>query len=263
MDVLIEELDASQLLAAPAAPAPPPAAPADRSADPGQPRFHVAPRCGWLNDPNGLIYYRGRYHLCVRGYSASGGRGGGAFRRRERNLRRYGTQLLFCRCTSLACGTPCPRRASPAVHPPSGPACRPRLPVCSFYQHVEQGCEWDWGLVSGHRVLNRALAPRLPTEPRLASSGTSFCAWFSSPASVLHPLPSARSALCSPLPSPPAALPHRCGATLSATTWQPGATCPPRCAPPPAAATPTAAGAGAPPVRLDAEGARQQFGGAF
>ncbi|PSC75140.1 Arabinanase levansucrase invertase [Micractinium conductrix] len=102
MDVLIEELDASQLLAAPAAPAPPPAAPADRSADPGQPRFHVAPRCGWLNDPNGLIYYRGRYHL--------------------------------------------------------------------FYQHVEQGCEWDWGLVWGHAVSDdlatwRHLPPALRPTP--------------------------------------------------------------------------------------------------
>ena len=28
-----------------------------------RPRFHVAPRDGWLNDPNGLIFYRGRYHL--------------------------------------------------------------------------------------------------------------------------------------------------------------------------------------------------------
>ncbi|KAI7843004.1 hypothetical protein COHA_003337 [Chlorella ohadii] len=28
-----------------------------------RPCFHVAPRNGWLNDPNGLIFYRGRYHL--------------------------------------------------------------------------------------------------------------------------------------------------------------------------------------------------------
>jgi len=28
-----------------------------------RPCFHVAPRDGWLNDPNGIIFYRGRYHL--------------------------------------------------------------------------------------------------------------------------------------------------------------------------------------------------------
>lgn len=27
------------------------------------PAFHLAPPSGWMNDPNGLIYYRGRYHV--------------------------------------------------------------------------------------------------------------------------------------------------------------------------------------------------------
>jgi len=31
--------------------------------DPDRPRFHVMPVKGWLNDPNGPIYYQGRYHL--------------------------------------------------------------------------------------------------------------------------------------------------------------------------------------------------------
>lgn len=26
------------------------------------PHFHLAPRAGWMNDPNGLIYFNGRYH---------------------------------------------------------------------------------------------------------------------------------------------------------------------------------------------------------
>ena len=31
--------------------------------DPDRPVFHILPRQGWLNDPNGLIRYRGRYHV--------------------------------------------------------------------------------------------------------------------------------------------------------------------------------------------------------
>lgn len=31
--------------------------------DPDRPWFHVMPLSGWMNDPNGPIYYRGRYHL--------------------------------------------------------------------------------------------------------------------------------------------------------------------------------------------------------
>ena len=35
--------------------------------DPDKPWFHVMPRDGWLNDPNGPIFYKGRYHMCALG----------------------------------------------------------------------------------------------------------------------------------------------------------------------------------------------------
>ena len=36
--------------------------------DPYRPRFHFLPPGGWLNDPNGVLYWRGRYHLFYQYY---------------------------------------------------------------------------------------------------------------------------------------------------------------------------------------------------
>ena len=33
------------------------------AADPYRPAFHYLPPCKWMNDPNGTIYWKGRYHL--------------------------------------------------------------------------------------------------------------------------------------------------------------------------------------------------------
>ena len=33
-----------------------------------RPDFHLTPRTGWMNDPNGFSYYQGRYHLFYQYY---------------------------------------------------------------------------------------------------------------------------------------------------------------------------------------------------
>ena len=33
-----------------------------------RPEFHLSPRCGWMNDPNGFSFYRGQYHLFYQYY---------------------------------------------------------------------------------------------------------------------------------------------------------------------------------------------------
>ena len=33
-----------------------------------RPGFHLTPRTGWMNDPNGFSYYKGRYHLFYQYY---------------------------------------------------------------------------------------------------------------------------------------------------------------------------------------------------
>ncbi len=34
-------------------------------ADPEKPTFHLLPGKGWMNDPNGLFWHKGRYHMCA------------------------------------------------------------------------------------------------------------------------------------------------------------------------------------------------------
>ena len=33
-----------------------------------RPLFHLTPRCGWMNDPNGFSYYNGMYHMFYQYY---------------------------------------------------------------------------------------------------------------------------------------------------------------------------------------------------
>src|SRR5664279_4566501 len=40
-------------------------APTSRLAmDPQRPQFHLLPAANWMNDPNGPIYWKGKYHMC-------------------------------------------------------------------------------------------------------------------------------------------------------------------------------------------------------
>jgi len=40
-----------------------PAAPADYYSEPFRPQFHFTPEKNWMNDPNGMVYFEGEYHL--------------------------------------------------------------------------------------------------------------------------------------------------------------------------------------------------------
>ncbi|GLC44183.1 hypothetical protein PLESTB_000899400 [Pleodorina starrii] len=70
-----------------------------------KPRFHIAPPQGWINDPNGPLFYKGYYHM--------------------------------------------------------------------FYQYVETGCSWSWGLLWGHAV-SRDLITWQHLPPALAPTFGGF-----------------------------------------------------------------------------------------
>ncbi len=36
--------------------------------DEQRPLFHLTPRCGWMNDPNGFSVYNGEYHMFYQYY---------------------------------------------------------------------------------------------------------------------------------------------------------------------------------------------------
>ena len=31
--------------------------------EPERPQFHFSQKVGWINDPNGMVYYKGEWHL--------------------------------------------------------------------------------------------------------------------------------------------------------------------------------------------------------
>ncbi|GAB3992277.1 glycoside hydrolase family 32 protein [Spirosoma daeguense] len=39
-----------------------------RKMEPHRPRFHFTPKAHWMNDPNGMVYYKGTYHLFFQYY---------------------------------------------------------------------------------------------------------------------------------------------------------------------------------------------------
>ena len=39
--------------------------------EPYRPQFHFSPKENWMNDPNGLVFYKGRYHLFYQYYPDS------------------------------------------------------------------------------------------------------------------------------------------------------------------------------------------------
>ncbi|MDO8368104.1 MAG: glycoside hydrolase family 32 protein [Saprospiraceae bacterium] len=53
------------------APAMPPTPPTAGYDDPHRPQFHFSPATGWMNDPNGMVFYEGEYHLFYQFYPDS------------------------------------------------------------------------------------------------------------------------------------------------------------------------------------------------
>ena len=118
--------------------------------DADRPRFHCQSVCGWLNDPNGPIFWAGRFHM----YAAPGAA--------------TCMRSAMPSCLNLPAArwrqpnSPLPL---PSLHPSPPPP-----PPRRFYQHLPDKCEWDFGIVWGHAVSDdlvrwRHLPPALVPTP--------------------------------------------------------------------------------------------------
>jgi fructan beta-fructosidase len=124
---------------------PVPATAAGPATDPTRPQYHFTPPANWMNDPNGLVYYQGEYHLFYQ-YYPGGYEVGDEFRDRLRwGPMHWGHAVS----TDLVRWQHLPIALYPDTHPESGPE-----------GAVVQGMVWsgsavvDWKNTSGFQQGN-------------------------------------------------------------------------------------------------------------